>query len=143
MGRIYETMCRDYLAKASSREPPAETRQGRGSPPVDSGLPFKIRQMGRWWGTNPAIKSEEEIDIIGINEKSSSAVFCECKYRNEPTDIQILNALIKKAQRWTNYNSKYYILFSKSGFTRGVIAAARKAGNVQLISLKDMYREST
>jgi AAA+ ATPase superfamily predicted ATPase len=142
IGRIYETMCRDYLSRANSREPPAETRQGsdrRSTPPVDSGLPFKIRQIGRWWGANPATKSEEEIDIIGISEKNSSAVFCECKYRSDPTDVQILDALIKKAQRWTDYNRKYYILFSKSGFTRGVTAAARKAGNVQLISLKDMY----
>ena len=118
-------MCRDYLARANNRK--------------DGGLPFKIRQMGRWWGANPATKSEEEIDIIGINEKASSAVFCECKYRNDPTDTQILNALIKKAQRWTDYTSKYYILFSKSGFTKGVKIIAQEAGNVQLVSLKDMY----
>jgi AAA+ ATPase superfamily predicted ATPase len=125
MGNVFEIMCRGYLARENSRK--------------NSSLPFKIRQMGRWWGTNPATKSEEEIDIIGINEKASSALFCECKYRNDLVDIQILNALQEKAQRWQAYKYRYFMLFSKSGFTRGLEAAARKDGNIRLISLKDMY----
>jgi hypothetical protein len=53
-------------------------------------------------------------------------------------DIQVLNALINKAERW-HYERKYYLLFSKSGFTRGLQTAAQKAGNIRLVSLKDMY----
>jgi AAA+ ATPase superfamily predicted ATPase len=125
MGNVFEIMCREYLARENSRK--------------DSGLPFKIRQMGRWWGANPATKSEEEIDIIGINEKASSALFCECKYRNDPVDIPILNALREKAQRWQAYKHQYFMLFSKNGFTRGLEAVARKDGSIRLIGLKNMY----
>jgi len=124
MGRIFETMCAEYLSMLNSRK--------------DNTLPFKVRQAGSWWGTNPATRTEEEIDIIGINEKLSSIIFCECKFRNEITDINILNALIEKSERW-NYKHKYYMLFSKSGFTKGLKNAAQNAGNVQLVSLKDMY----
>jgi len=125
MGKIFETMCAEYLAELNN---------------LKNGLPFKIRQMGRWWGANPKTRSEEEIDIIGINDKDNSAVFCECKYRNELMDIQVLNALMNKAERW-HYKRKYYLLFSKSGFTRGLQTAAQKAGNILLVSLKDMYKE--
>jgi AAA+ ATPase superfamily predicted ATPase len=125
MGKIFETMCIDYLSILNTRK--------------DSNLPFKIRQIGRWWGTNFSTKSEEEIDIIGINEKLSSAVFCECKFRNELLDIEALNALLFKGQRW-NYNNKYYFLFSKSGFTKRLQNAAQKAENVRLISLNEMYK---
>jgi len=124
MGRIFETMCIDYLAILNSGK--------------ESKLPFKIRQIGRWWGTNSVTKSEEEIDILGINEKDSCALFCECKFRNELMDIQVLNTLEKKAELW-KYKKKYYMLFSKSGFTKGLQAAAQKAENIQLVSLKDMY----
>jgi len=124
MGKIFEAMCSEYLSILNSRK--------------DSSLPFKIRQLGRWWGTNPLTRSEEEIDIVGINEKQSRALFCECKYRNELMDIQVLNALINKAERWT-YNHKYYLLFSRSGFTKGLLASAQKSSNIQLVSLKDMY----
>ena len=126
MGKIFENMCFDYLSMKSNQK--------------DNGLPFTIRQMGRWWGSNPEKKTEEEIDIVGINDKISSIVFCECKFRNELTDIQVLNALINKAQqrRW-NYNHKYFILFSKSGFTKRLQAAAQKAGNIRLVNINDMY----
>ena len=130
MGRIYETMCHDYLSMLNSR---------KDSPaPQSLRIPFRINKTGRWWGTNPKTKTEEEIDIIGINDKLSSAVFCECKYRNELMDIQVLNNLIGKSEGW-DYKHKHYILFSKSGFTKGLHTAAQKAENVQLISLKDMY----
>ncbi|MDR3019813.1 MAG: ATP-binding protein [Treponema sp.] len=130
MGKIFEAMCIDYLSIVNRNEK------------KNSSLPFKIRQIGRWWGTNPETKSEEEIDILGINEKLSCAVFCECKFRNELMDIQALNGLLAKAQRW-NYKNKYYILFSKSGFTKklqnAAHNAAQEAGNVQLVNLKEMY----
>ena len=87
---------------------------------------------------NSKTKTEEETDLLCINEKLSSVIFCECKYRNDPMDIQILNSLEKKAEQW-NFNHKYYILFSKSGFTKGLQNAAQRAENVQLVSLKDMY----
>jgi hypothetical protein len=53
-------------------------------------------------------------------------------------DIQVLNALINKAERW-HYERKYYLLFSKSGFTRGLQTAAQKATNIRLFGLRDMY----
>ncbi|MCL2481555.1 MAG: ATP-binding protein [Spirochaetaceae bacterium] len=124
MGKIFETMCCEYISILNSHK--------------NSSLPFKIRQIGRWWGTNPITRKEEEIDIVGINDKLSSAVFCECKYRNELMDIQTLNALVDKTEQW-QYNHKYYILFSKSGFTKGLQNAAQNAKNIQLISLRNMY----
>ena len=130
MGRIFETMCMEYLSILNS---------GKENKNTIGRLPFKIRQIGRWWGSNPVTKSEEEIDIIGINDSNSSAVFCECKFRNEQTDIQILNSLMNKAERW-NYQHKYYFLFSKSGFTKGLQNAAQKTENIFLVSLKNMYQ---
>ena len=125
MGNIFEKMCADYL-----------TNENTGK---TGSLPFRIRQMGRWWGTNPITKSEEEIDIIGINEKSSSALFCECKFRDSPVDSQILSSLLEKSRQWPDYRHKYFMLFSKSGFTRGMEAAMRKTENVRHLDLRDMY----
>jgi AAA+ ATPase superfamily predicted ATPase len=124
MGKIFENMCIDYLSILNVHK--------------ENSLPFKIRQIGRWWGTNPQTKSEEEIDILGIGV-DGAAVFCECKFRNELMDIQVLNSLLFKSQRW-NYNNKHYILFSKSGFTKKLKDAAFKAGNVMLVSLEEMYK---
>jgi AAA+ ATPase superfamily predicted ATPase len=123
MGPVFETICAEYIGKAN----------------LENRLPFKIRQLGRWWGTNPKTKSEEEIDLIGINDKESKALFCECKYQNRPVDISVLNLLIEKSGHWQKYEHKYFMLFSKSGFTREVLSAARQTDNIQLVSFEEMY----
>ena len=125
MGPIFETMCIEYLAALNNINGKI--------------LPFKIRQLGRWWGTNQSTRSEEEIDIVGINEKISSVLFCECKYRNDPVDMETLDALAAKAEPWQGYKHKYFMLFSKSGFTRGLETAAKQNKNIRLVKLKDMY----
>ncbi|MDR3199968.1 MAG: ATP-binding protein [Spirochaetales bacterium] len=122
MGPVFETMCAEYVGKAN----------------LANRLPFKVRQLGRWWGTNPETRSEEEIDLVGINDKESKALFCECKYRNQLCDIHVLNALMEKAGRWQNYKNKYFMLFSKSGFTQEVLSTANQS-KVQLVSLEEMY----
>jgi AAA+ ATPase superfamily predicted ATPase len=126
MGSIFEKMCAEYLGLLN-----VSTRKEK--------LPFKLRQLGRWWGSNPLTKTEEEIDLVGINEKNSSALFCECKYRNLLTDSSVLNALIKKAELWRGYKHKHFMLFSKSGFNRELQTAVRAMENVQLVGLKQMY----
>jgi AAA+ ATPase superfamily predicted ATPase len=125
MGFIFETMCREYLGNLNNAP--------------NGNLPFKIRQLGRWWGTNPVSRGEEEIDLVGINEKSSSILFCECKYRSDPADIQVLKTLIKRAEHWQGYTHKYFMLFSKGDFTKGLYDAAKAGENIRLVSLKDMY----
>jgi AAA+ ATPase superfamily predicted ATPase len=122
MGPVFETMCAEYVGKAN----------------LANSLPFKVRQLGRWWGTNPETRSEEEIDLVGINDTESKALFCECKYRNQLFDIQTLNSLMEKAGRWQNYRNKYFMLFSKSGFTQKVLSTARQ-NNIQLVRLEEMY----
>jgi AAA+ ATPase superfamily predicted ATPase len=126
MGPLFEKMCAEYLGRLNAAS-------------QDKKLPFKIRQMGRWWGSNPATKTEEEIDLVGINEPLSSALFCECKYRNQPVEVSVLTALREKAERWQKYKHKYFMVFSKGGFSREMQAAAGDTGNVRLVKLEEMY----
>jgi AAA+ ATPase superfamily predicted ATPase len=132
MGPIFETMCAEYIGRTNLGTP-TEELSGEG-PPLANRLPFKVRQLGRWWGANPETKIEEEIDLVGINDKESNILFCECKYRNQPLDIHVVNSLMEKAGRW-NYENKYFMFFSKSGFTQEVLSMAGQTDNIRLISL--------
>lgn len=98
-------------------------------------LPFDFENIGRWWGNNPLRKREEEIDILAYNRES--AVFGECKWRNEPVNIGIVNSLIEKSSI-LSYENKYYVLCSKCGFTDDVIKFAKSVENVFLFSLNDI-----
>lgn len=119
MGKIFEDICKQYLMGAS--------RKGT--------LPLKILKIGRWWGNNPKKKREEEIDLVGLNLSRKQAIFGECKYRNERLGKEVLDSLLEKAQLLKGFEERFYILFSKSGFTPHVEAAE----HVLLVSLEDMY----
>lgn len=121
MGRVFEHMSCQYIM--------LKNKQGE--------LPFKILKVGRWWGNNPARKREEEIDLIGINMLTKQALFGECKYKNEIQGKEILASLVEKAELLPVFKQKFYILFSKSGFTQALKEQLEE--DIILVTLADMY----
>lgn len=121
MGYIFEKICMEYLMIQNSKNK----------------LPFPLTQIGWWRGTNSQTRSEEEIDIVGINEKQNSVLLCECKFRNAKTDLSVLKSLQEKSFNFANYMNKHFMLFSKSEFTSGLKQQENK--NVHLVNLGRIY----
>jgi len=119
IGEVYEQVCMDYL-KILNRE---------------KKLPFIFENIGKWWGNNPYKKREEEIDIVAFNQ--DNILFGECKWRNQKVDMSVLNNLIEKSMIF-NHHKKFYVLFSKSGFTDEVISFAKQNPHVLLVSEFDI-----
>jgi AAA+ ATPase superfamily predicted ATPase len=119
-GRIFEETCRDYMKRKN------------GTPC----LPFVFTGIGRWWGTNPASKTQEEIDMIA--DADENAVFGECKWSSSNVGLFTLKELQRKSLLFERYANKHYFLFSKSGFNADIKKHA--AGhNVKLIELSGLY----
>ncbi len=116
MGAVFETISRQYLEVL--------IQQGK--------LPFIAKSYGSWWGTNQKLKRQEEIDIVVLND--DSALYAECKWRNEKTKKVVLDDLMRKAELLPRKN-KYFYLFSMSGFTFN----ATENDNVKLVGLQNMY----
>lgn len=73
--------------------------------------------------------------MIGINEKTKEIVFGEVKWSKNEVGTDIYENLKEKAGKvaWNTSNRKeYYILFSKSGFTKNMKDLAKKE-NVFLV----------
>ncbi|MEG0377072.1 MAG: DUF234 domain-containing protein, partial [Eubacterium sp.] len=119
MGLVFEKMCRDYLLYYCDE------------------LPLDVGEIGTWWGNNPVLKCQEEIDIVLISPDKKSALFCECKYKNERIDLDVLDTLKNRATILSQF-TPYYCLFSKSGFTDRLIKKAADE-NVLLFTLAQMY----
>jgi hypothetical protein len=100
--------------------------------------PVEFNSLGRWWGNDPVEKCQTEIDIMGegLRDKNT-ALFAECKWKNELTTHDVLELLIKRS-RLFKYTDVHYVLFSKSGFTDKCRETAEKLGKVQLVSYEDM-----
>jgi len=119
MGLVFEKVCADYLT----------WKNARGE------LPILFTSIGRWWGTNPVTRSQEEIDLVAGDGKDY--LFCECKWRNEKIDMSVLRGLKEKADVFGGKRSyTYFILFSKSGFSDGVIEEATKDSSILLVDLE-------
>ena len=121
MGRIFEDISMEYLVRKNQK----------------LALPFMFDEIGRWWGANPALKQQEEIDIVAVSGKMG--LFCECKWRNKKAGIEVLEALKRKSSLLEAYSDKYYMIFSKSGFTDTLIEEANNNEHITLIAIEDMF----
>ena len=121
MGLIFEKMCRDYLLYYSDR------------------LPIELREIGQWWGTDPKNKKQIQIDIVGTPVEGNDYVIGSCKYRNEKIGVDELDLIRDYASVFGKGRNYHYYIFSKGGFTDGLLQAQER-GEVQLITLEDLYR---
>jgi uncharacterized protein len=90
---------------------------------------IRYTTIGKWWSRN------EEIDIVALDEESKTAYFCECKWSNKKVGEDIYRDLVRKSGLMDWFNSERnerFILFSKSGFTQGMIDLARQE-NIVLV----------
>lgn len=121
MGKVFENICADYLWENYEN------------------LPISYQQIGRWWGTNPKLKREEEIDIVAYAD--NKAILCECKWRNEKTDKNILETLLERRKLLTHFDECYYYVFSKSGFTKTCVELSKLNKNIFLIKFFNMQHK--
>lgn len=120
MGRVFEEICAQYLWKLL----------------LGGKMPIEFTSLGRWWGNDPRKRIQTEIDIMG-EQDSNSAIFAECKWRNENVDLDVLETLINRSGLF-HYTKVHFFLFSKTGFTKGCMEKAEEMGNVTLVTYDDI-----
>lgn len=119
MGRVFEDMCQQYLYH----------------PQIYATLPFLPGNIGRWWGTDPVKKRQEEIDLMAIQD--NQALLGECKWRNAPVNREILEQLLDRGCLF-HYDKISYFLFSKTGFTEDVLEYEEADSSLYLVSFGDI-----
>ncbi len=120
MGKIFEEICRQHLWHLL----------------LEGKCAVAFKSLGRWWGTNPKDRRQEEVDIVGEADKKT-ILLAECKWTNEKTDLGVLETLIRRSGMFP-HKTKHYYVFSKTGFTKGCREEAEKLGNVTLIKFAEM-----
>ncbi len=122
MGGVFEEICKQYLWRLL----------------LAGKCAVSFTELGRWWGTNPKTRTQEEIDIMGTDK--DSALFGECKWTNDKVDLGVLETLVERSSLF-HFGKTHFYLFSKSGFTKGCMDKAAELGNVSLVRYGDMLRE--
>ena len=122
MGLIFENICYQYMIRL------AKARK----------LPFIPHDIGRWWGNNSERRTQDDIDILALDKTGDSAIFCECKFRNELFDMNEYEDLMCASGIFKKPTNRFYYIFSKSGFTTAVQNKAQE-DNVQLVNIDDLF----
>ena len=73
MGLTFEDICKQYLIRQAKAKK----------------LPFIPFYIGKWWGNNPAIRAQDDVDILALNKKKQMGYFVSanlqtnlCKWKN-------------------------------------------------------------
>lgn len=112
----YEDMCRAWTLRANAA----------------GALPIRCSCVGRWWDAS------DEIDVLGLDKGSRHALAGECKFKNSKVDERVLAKLQGKCTKLKADVVQWH-LFSRGGFTEGLIERAGSDGSVRLIGLEELY----
>jgi len=109
VGPIFEDICTQKIKKLNRAKQ----------------LPFKAKNIGRWWN------GKDEIDIVAMNDKGAF-LFCECKWTGKKVGLNIVSQLQNKAVRFPEAKHRYFGFFSKSGFTKELEELGKKKEDILL-----------
>ncbi len=108
---------------------------------ADGSLPVEFDDLGRWWGNDPQLREEAEIDLVGVDD-GRAVLVGECKWRNEDLDRDVVETLGRRSGLVHAQADSWLYAFSKSGFTRAAAEAAASHGHMRLVSFDEMCEPS-
>lgn len=118
MGQVFEEICKQYLYQ----------------PQIFDKAPFFYQKLGRWWGSNPRLKRQEEIDILAFD--NTHVLIGECKWNTTPAAASVLETMYERGTLF-NQPEKHYCLFSKNGISDEARRLAENPG-FQVITFADI-----
>lgn len=122
MGPVFEDICRQYLIRRAQNE----------------SLAFVPYVIGRWWGNNPVIKEQDDVDLLALDRKRERGIFVECKFRNRPMAMDEYDDLVTATEAFPDVSEKKLMFISKSGFTEAVRRRAGEEG-AELVELRELF----
>lgn len=113
---VFEDVCIQYMRKKNKARK----------------LPFRFSKIGRWWN------KQIEVDLVAVDQ-NGNMILGECKWKDSKIGIKELNRLKEKALFVNDkIENRYYYLFSKSGFSDGLIEIAKVDESVKLVGLREI-----
>ena len=122
MGEAFEGICTEYFVR--------KAKKGE--------LPFVPYKLGKWWGNNPAIKAQDDVDILMMDKSGKKGIFVECKYTNAKMPHKEYEDLKNAMLAFPALEEKWMYFVSRSGYEDSVIHHAKEDGAV-LLGVEDLF----
>lgn len=122
MGDAFEEICKEYIIRLAKQRK----------------LPFIPYYLGKWWGTNPTIKAQDDVDLLAVDKTGKRAIFIECKFTSQPMPYDEYEDLVTATKAFPSIEEKQLWFISKSGYTKSVIEQAKK-DNAMLLTIDNLF----
>lgn len=123
VGKWFEEMCLQWVAKRAREE----------------ALPFTPLRFGRWWGTNPETKGQEDIDIVADNHMRSALLVGECEWRESFDESDAVAKLKRRAALLGDYRAIWFSLFTKHAVASSMRKKLEAEGGWLLVDIDRLY----
>lgn len=122
MGDAFEGICLEYMVRMATK--------GK--------LPFVPYKIGKWWGNNPYIKAQDDVDILMIDKSGKKGIFVECKFTSSKMPRKEYEDLKNAMETFPGITERYMYFISKSGYEASVIRHAKEDGAI-LLGIDDLF----
>ena len=120
LGQQFETVCLQWLRRVNGGDR----------------LPMLATRFGKWWGNNPRLREQTDIDVVAGNPLTKELILGECKWRNTFNETRAVEALRGRVGLIPGYDTTHLMLFSK----RPVSQATRENNpDVAFLSVDELY----
>ena len=97
VGHWFERICREWVIEQAKED----------------ALPFSPLRFGSWWGTDPATREQDDIDVVAAEATGKTVLLGECKWRNDFNVTATVEKLHERLRLVPNAESAFYAVFSK------------------------------
>lgn len=123
LGHRFELLCAEWLAACANR----------------GELPVAASRVGSWWGTNPVLREQDDIDVLAADPVEKTLLIGECKYRESFDESEAIEKLEMRRDVIRGYMAEQLYLFSKCELSVGTREKAKEWKDLTLVTLEDMY----
>ena len=102
-------------------------------------LGFLATSFGKWWGSDPEIREEVDIDVVAGNKQAKEALFCECKWKNSFDETETFQNLEHRSTLLKGYTKKRFILFSKKPLSNATKNKFKARDDVRFVSAEELF----
>lgn len=122
VGQIFEDVCRQWLIRAN-----------RGGL-----LPFTATRFGKWWGNDPRLREQTDIDVIAANPGNGSILLGECKWRESLDVAETMETLRFRSALVKGYEHHSFALFLKTDALADAVRR-RAEPDMKVYGVNDMF----
>lgn len=122
MGDAFEGICKEFFIR--------KAKKGE--------LPFVPYRIGKWWGNNPSIKAQDDVDILMVDKTGKKGIFVECKFTNSKMPHSEYEDLKVATEAFPDITEKHLYFVSKGGYEESVIRHSKEDGTI-LLQIPDLF----